>query len=170
MLKGDSTNIKKKIEKIFSLAVSLPDHPIAGVTWFDAVAYATWFGKRLPTNLEWEKAARGTDGLLYPWGNDFDKRKCNSKESFLTGNTSVYKYENGRSPYGCYDMAGNVFEWTDDWANAPKTASLPNSEKCNKGASLHRESKNLLTWYTESDPPTLRMTDVGFRCAYVKEN
>lgn len=169
MLKYDSINFKVRIETIIAEAEKLPDHPIAGMTWFDAVAFATWRGKRLPTNLEWEKAARGTDGRLYPWGNDFDNDKCNSNESFLNQTTNVYKYENGRSPYGCYDMAGNVFEWTDDWSDTPRFTSSPNSEKCNRGASYNRESKDLITWYMESDPPTLRMSDVGFRCVYVKD-
>ena len=167
MLKYDNMNFKIRIERIIYESGSLPNHPIAGMTWYDAVAYATWRGKKLPNNLEWEKAARGTDGRLYPWGNDFDKDKCNSKESSLNQTSNVYKYENGRSPYGCYDMAGNVFEWTDDWSDKPRFISSPNSEKFNRGASFNRKSKDLITWYTESDSPTLRMTDVGFRCAYM---
>jgi formylglycine-generating enzyme required for sulfatase activity len=93
-------------------------HPIVFVSWFDAVAYADWLTKctgdcwRLPTETEWEKAARGTDGRTYPWGDTFDKTRCNTKESRVFGTTPVGRYPPGASPYGAQDMAGNVLEWT----------------------------------------------------------
>ena len=92
-----------------------PDHPVVGVSYFEAEAFAKWVGKRLPTEQEWEKAARGDDGRQYPWGEEFDKNKCNSAESGIGHTTSVTQYHNGVSPYGCYDMAGNVWEWCADW-------------------------------------------------------
>ena len=83
------------------------------ITWHNAVAYAEWANKRLPTVEEWVKAARGTDGREYPWGNEFDVNKCNTKEGRTGGTTPVGKYSPlGDSPYGCVDMAGNVWEWT----------------------------------------------------------
>lgn len=147
-------------------AATKPDHPVAGVSWYEAHAYASWAGKRLPTSREWEKAARGTDGRLYPWGNEFSEKKCNSLESGIGDTTPVHKYHGGVSPYGCYDMVGNVFEWVDDWATHPRFSPLPYSEKINRGGSYNRPKEHTTCVHVESDPPHLIMRDVGFRCAF----
>jgi len=97
-----------------------PDHPVVGVTWFDAAAYAAWLGMRLPTEAEWEKAARGTDGRLWSWGNAFDGRIGTATlhaNLLRDGSTPmpVGRFVTGASPYGALDMIGNVREWTADW-------------------------------------------------------
>jgi serine/threonine-protein kinase len=90
------------------------EHPVTGVTWHGAQEYAKFQGKRLPNDLEWEKAARGADGREYPWGDGFDKSKCNTADSGRDDTSAVTEYREGVSPYGCCDMAGNVWEWMEN--------------------------------------------------------
>jgi formylglycine-generating enzyme required for sulfatase activity len=91
------------------------DHPVTEVSFLDALEYARWSGVRLPTEEQWEKAARGTDGRHYPWGKKFSVRNLNSRAAKKRGTTPVTAYPQGASPFGVMDMAGNVWEWTSTW-------------------------------------------------------
>ena len=122
-LEGSSKKVRYRIRMdgdLFAVESGFEDHPVIYVTWCGVSEYAQWAGKRLPADEEWEKAARGIDGRVYPWGNEFDKEKCNIDESGIDHTTPVKKYQEDRSPYGCLDMAGNVWEWTDSWYDEGK--------------------------------------------------
>nr|MBC8362675.1 formylglycine-generating enzyme family protein [Candidatus Desulfatibia profunda] len=99
---------------------NLPEHPVVGVSFYEAQAFAKWAGKELSSEQQWERAARGTDGRKYPWGDKFDREKCNTQESGIGKTTRVTRYPHGISPVGCYDMAGNVWEWTQSYDDDEK--------------------------------------------------
>jgi formylglycine-generating enzyme required for sulfatase activity len=154
------------------------DHPVYEVTWYGAQAYCEWVGRRLPTEAEWEKAARGTTGQIYPWGNDAPN--C-GLVNFWDGNqvcsgdlAPVGGYVAGASPYGALDMAGNLWEWTADWYSEHYYKNGPSenpegpangSYKVFRGGAWESGPRNVRASDRNSDEPNAARYRLGFRCA-----
>jgi len=180
-------------------AAGKEDHPVVDVTWHDAVAYSQWLSEatgkayRLPSEAEWEKAARGTDGRIWPWGNQWDAKRCNSREGGPGHITPVGQYspqlhpelaEGGDSPYGCVDMAGNVWEWTLSlWGKTSRTLDFKypydladgredlkasdNMPRVLRGGAFNRSERDVRCAFRYRFNPYFRLYNFGFRVVMV---
>lgn len=153
------------------------NHPMTMVSWFGARAYCEFYSWRLPTELEWEKAARGTDGRAFPWGEEIARNNANfyfsrdpfedmasfgsrtTPVGFYNGSTyNGYATLDSASPYGVYDMAGNVWQWTGDVYDSQHYRYM-------RGGSKDMYENNLRTWARNNATPTFTSPGIGFRCA-----
>lgn len=148
----------------------LEGHPVVGVCFFEARAYARWAGKKLPSEEEWEKAARGPDGRLYPWGPEFDAKLCNTRESGFGGTTRAGRFAAGKSPFGVLDMAGNVLEWTRSFfepypGNGRENPMFGRMYRVLRGGAWYFNRKSAEAAMRFIMRPGLRWNYAGFRCA-----
>jgi serine/threonine-protein kinase len=139
----------------------LEDHPAIGINFYEAVVCSLWLGRRLPTEKEWEKASRGTDGRDYPWGEamGYQNEYANSCDFMIGRTSSVAEFEQGLSPFGCFDMAGNVWEWCVQLYSKGHT-----TQRVVRGGSWLNYMVHSKCTYRNTFDPDERYPATGFRC------
>ena len=159
----------------FKPKISYPEgrlnDPVRGVSWYEADAYCQWLGKRLPTELEWERAARGPQGKRFVWGNEFERKNANFGKTVQPGG----KFPKDASAEGVYDLNGNVSEWTDSWyepypGSTYKDPNFGKKYRVIRGGAINKREHGfmeefVLLSYRNFGPPEMRAWDTGFRCA-----
>ena len=153
----------------YSADPNFSDHPVVFVSWYDARRYCQWEGKRLPGEAEWEKAARGNQGWIYPWGNELDRSRINAGNR-VGGTTPVGSYPAGASPYGVMDMAGNVWDWVNDWyttypGSQYQSDLFGQKYKVVRGGSWNHPDEDARSFHRDIAFPARAIRVVGFRCA-----
>jgi formylglycine-generating enzyme len=164
------------IESVDMSSFLYPDRPVVGVSWLDAHAYCQWKGKRLPTEAEWEKAAKGPQPRKWPWGDEEDSARANLRglDDTVHGTAPVDSYETGQSGFGVYNLTGNVMEWASDWYDEQYYRVMPGEnpsgpaigdEKVIRGGSWHDSLRYAHTFSRFKMLPEYRDVTIGFRCA-----
>lgn len=168
-------------EQRYQVGPNYPEYPVSGISWYEADAYARWKGKRLPTEAEWERASRGDGKTFFPWGNapiDYEGKVFANFAAYTDGflySAPILAFPQGKSPWGCYNMLGNVWEWVQDfWTGEAGYTGLPERDPVNlkgdqkllRGGSWFRHASFFVQYYRlAAEPGSRKYDDVGFRCA-----